>query len=137
MKKRNIANQKPPEPEAPILRGILDACGLLGIVAVRSNAGGGWRLGKGGRPQLVKGMPEGWPDITGWIPGDGRFLGVEAKAPGEKPSREQVYTMRTMNSTGAVAFWADDIEVATRTLLRIKQGARIVMNEAGEWSIEA
>jgi hypothetical protein len=62
-------------------------------------------------------------------------LGIEAKAPGKEPTREQVFTMRTMNDTGAVAFWADDIEIATRTLIHLKKGARIVMHENGEWGI--
>lgn len=53
---------------------------ILGVPWVRLNSGQAWakKTGGGMRP-IAQGKP-GFPDIIGVLP-DGRFLGVEAKAP--------------------------------------------------------
>jgi hypothetical protein len=106
----------PKEKEAPILSGVLDLLDLLGIQAFRANAGGGYRIGKGGRPQLIRGMPEGFPDVFGWLPKDGRFLAIECKRPGEEPTPEQWEFIHRINRDGGVAFWTSDL-AWSRTIL--------------------
>lgn len=60
----------------------------------------GYQAGRAGRPGTDAGaayragaffgdaVPAGWPDITGVLP-DGRFIGVECKAPGGRQSPAQ------------------------------------------------
>jgi hypothetical protein len=40
----------------------------------------------------------------------GRFVGVEYKAPGKKPTPRQEATMRAMKEAGGAAFWCDSYE---------------------------
>ena len=117
---------KPPAPrESEVLRSVLKLLELLGIPAWRSNAGGGYRIGKGEKPQLIQGIPEGSPDIIGWLPKDGRFLGIEVKRPGEKPTAEQLAWLDRINGDGAVGFWCDDVGVCHAILARVVKGARV------------
>jgi hypothetical protein len=126
MKRRADA---PHETESPVLAGLLKLLEVLGIPAARSNAGGGYRLGKGGRPQLIMGMPQGWPDITGWLPRDGRFLGIEAKAPGNVPSAPQWERIHRINRDGGVAFWADDVAACHKILALVMGGASVTYED--------
>jgi hypothetical protein len=44
----------------------------------------------------------------------GRFVAIETKAPGKKPTPRQMATLQAMGKAGAVAFWTDDIERCKR-----------------------
>lgn len=121
----------PRERECEVQRGVIQLLELLGIPHFRSNAGGGWRLGAKGKPQLVKGAPEGWPDITAWLPNDGRFLGIEVKRPGEMPTAAQLATLRRINADGGVAFWTDNVGIAHATLRHVMDGGLLEIVEVG------
>jgi hypothetical protein len=124
------ATTKAPRPmENEVQSGILALLVCLQIPHFRSNAGGGYRLGAKGKPQLVQGAPEGWPDITGWLPKDGRFLGIEVKRPGERPTDAQVNWMRRINEDGGVAFWCDNLGVCHAILVKVMKGWRIEMGD--------
>ena len=41
----------------------------------------------------------------------GRFIGIEAKAPGKKATPLQKYCMLNIREAGGIAFVADDIEI--------------------------
>jgi hypothetical protein len=51
-----------------------------------------WRVNAGlqfvGR-SVIRGAPNGTPDIIGWDPGNGRMFGLEAKMPGKMLSEDQ------------------------------------------------
>lgn len=55
----------------------------------------------------------GWPDYVGYLP-DGRFLGIEVKAPGSRTHKErtEIQTARQddINSVGGVAFKTTGVE---------------------------
>lgn len=53
---------------------------LRGIPWLRNNSGMAMVRGKGGKMRPMDFGKSGWPDLIGILP-DGRFLGVEAKAP--------------------------------------------------------
>ena len=40
----------------------------------------------------------------------GRFIAIEVKRPGQKPSALQVNFINAINSIGGLAFWADNLE---------------------------
>jgi hypothetical protein len=40
----------------------------------------------------------------------GKFVGIEVKVPGKKPTTRQQQVIRTINSAGGVAFWTDSLE---------------------------
>lgn len=51
---------------------------------------------------------KGLSDIIGQLK-DGRMLAVEVKRPGKLPTADQEAFMRLVNSSGGLAFWADDV----------------------------
>lgn len=125
--------------ERDVLKGILALLkDVLIWPAFRSNAGAGTRPRKDGGFYTIRCAPEDWPDITGMIPGagDGRMLVIEAKAPGERPDAGQVATMRAINDAGGCAFWTDDVGDCYRTLLRLRAGYRVEMQEDGTWCLQ-
>ena len=57
-------------------------------------------------------IPAGWPDITGLLP-DGRFIGVECKAPGGRQGQAQKAMereIRKRNGIYILARCAEDVE---------------------------
>ena len=123
----------PVERETDVLRQVLTLLEILQVPHFRSNAGGGYRLGKGGRPQLIKGAPEDWPDVTGLVPHDGRFLGIEVKRPCERPTPGQLATLRSINDHGGVGFWTANVVECQTILARVLSGWRIEMGSGSDF----
>lgn len=48
---------------------------------------------------------------------NGKFVGIEVKTPGKKPTPRQNFNIRAINDAGGVAFWTDSLEY-TKTMLR-------------------
>jgi hypothetical protein len=118
-------------PEGDVLKAVLDCLGLWGIDANRQNTGAmpnaKGRLVRFGRP--------GDPDITGTLPG-GRRLDLEVKAPGKRPTPEQLDRLRLANDQGAVGLWIDDAKELARILPRLCDGARVEIDDDGQqWLI--
>lgn len=61
------------------------------------------------------GMGEATLDILCCI--SGKFVGIEVKVPGKKPTARQVFTMKQIQFAGGVAFWTDDLDY-TKEMLR-------------------
>lgn len=53
----------------------------------------------------------GIPDLIGQLK-DGRFFGIEVKAPGKRPKPEQFEFIEYSNKFGGVAGWADNVQDA-------------------------
>jgi len=81
------------------------------ITLIPIDAGGkGFRGASGGRGH--SGIPEGFPDLFGVIPGSGVALFIEVKRPGCKPNPKQREFLNWLESQGAVAFWAASVDSA-------------------------
>jgi len=68
----------------------------------------------------------GIPDFMGVTPWDGKALGVEAKAPGGKPTENQKRFIQEMNDAGAlamVAWGADEVREALSASKQASQKA--------------
>ena len=50
----------------------------------------------------------GVPDIIACL--KGKFIGIEVKRPGEKPTKIQESYIKTINDIGGLAFWADNLD---------------------------
>lgn len=46
----------------------------------------------------------------------GKFVGIEVKVPGKKPTPRQNFTIKAINEAGGVAFWTDSLDY-TRQML--------------------
>ena len=58
----------------------------------------------------------GVSDIIGCIPKTGRFLAIEVKRPGGKPTPEQQQFIDTINQAGGLAFVARNVEEVEQAL---------------------
>ena len=99
-------------PESGALREVLQALSAHSSVAwcERLNSGAA-KIGS----RFVRFGWKGAPDIIGQLR-DGRFLGVEVKAPKGKLSAEQIIFMERINCAGGVAFMARDCRDVIREL---------------------
>lgn len=84
--------------EQDIVRSIIEAVNASGLAQV-------WRC-QSGRVRVRRGWmhlaPAGTPDVVGWMR-DGRFLGLEVKKPGEKPTELQEQRRQEIIADGGVA----------------------------------
>ena len=55
-------------------------------------------------------MGYGMPTLDDIVCLRGRFIGLEAKAPGKKPTPRQIQTIKDMQAAGGVAFWFDSYD---------------------------
>lgn len=119
----------PGRPEGEIVRAILDYLALVpGVTAWRNNTGMAMLPGRGGRPQPVRFGKPGLPDIIGWVrwpqvitdcshpltsnfkPMIARFLAIEVKRPGGRPTPEQAAFLELVRKSGGVAIVATAVQ---------------------------
>lgn len=89
--------------ESAILSRVLIEASKLGATVWRNNTG----ALKDINGRLIRyGLCVGSSDIIGIY--KGRFLAIEVKAPGKKPTKEQLNFIRVVNEKGGISFWIDD-----------------------------
>lgn len=117
-------------PEGDVLLVVLAALRAFGIDARRQNTGAArFDDGRGGS-RLVRFGERGNPDVTGTLPG-GRRLDLEVKAPGKRPTPEQLDRLRRTNAAGGVGLWVDDAAQMPRILGRLLDGWRVEIDDDG------
>jgi hypothetical protein len=102
------------KPERAVQRAILMWLRLHGCLVAVTDAGAAYRAGSFGADTV----PAGWPDITGLMP-DGRFIGVECKAPDgrQSPVQKQMESeIHKRNGTYVLARSIEDVEEALNHL---------------------
>jgi hypothetical protein len=72
----------------------------------------GFRSGLSEGARGYSGLPAGFPDLVGVIPGPGRAIFIEVKSPGKKPTGLQMAFLERRRAEGALAFWADSVDNA-------------------------
>jgi hypothetical protein len=93
----------PPPREAELVRQVLQLLRLLGVPAWRCNSGAA-TFGQGGRQRFVKFCgAEGCADVLGLLPPSGRFLAVEVKRPGGRPTAAQAAFLANVAAAGGLA----------------------------------
>ena len=92
--------------EAPIQKACLEWLNTLRGVKAYRNAKGGIR--KSGRVIFMGIKAPGSSDI--FVNFKGRFLVVEVKRPGEKPSKDQDDFIAETEAQGGVGLWCDSVE---------------------------
>jgi len=99
---------KPPL-EASIQKSILDYLLMRGYFVWRNNTGGFGGDSNAGKKWFVRAGLKGSGDIIGMTK-TGKFLSIEVKRRGNKPSAEQVHFMDRVKSMDGCAFVAYDIQ---------------------------
>ena len=75
----------------------------------RQNTGGAYFKGKGGKNQFVRFGKKGISDILG-IMNDGKFLAIEVKRPGAKPTIHQKHFLNEIHKAKGISIVATSIE---------------------------
>lgn len=110
--------------EADVLRACLRYLLLAGIPHWRANAGAARLQHQDGSERFVRFGIEGQSDILGVIPGTGRFLAVETKAPGGRLSDDQVAFLEMVNRAGGLGIVARSAEELAEQLDQLKLSCR-------------
>lgn len=95
--------------EQDTVKAILQYLSLRGIPCWRMNTGAMLSEYRGKR-RLIRFGAVGMSDIIGIIPRVGRFLAIEAKLPGKKPTPEQTAFLQAVIKAGGFAFVAHSVE---------------------------
>lgn len=113
---------------------IAQALALVGLADYvrRQNTGAAWLPGRNGQPQLVRFGTPGGSDFQGPIPPTGRFLAIEAKRSGQKPTAAQWAYLRRVNQAGGVGFYYDGRGDLVEQLRAIVAGGRVVIDDDGQ-----
>lgn len=99
-------------PEAGLQKGALQLLRTVhGVYCWRNNTGS-WKVGD----RYVKFGLKGSSDILGVLGPHGRFLAVELKAQGEKPTPEQRVFLEAVRALGGVAVWVDRLSVLQKVM---------------------
>lgn len=105
--------------ETEIQRDVLQFVSLHPAVAwaKRFNSGAGQLAYPDGKSSRFMrfGFP-GMSDVMGQLRRSGRFLAIEVKRPGEKPTPEQIAFLDTVNAAGGLGFVAYRIDCCMREL---------------------
>lgn len=91
--------------EQSIQRQILDFLRWRGVPCYKHQNAGIYREGR-----YIPSHTRGVSDIIGVIPPLGRYLAIEVKRPGGKPTLEQSQFIDTINQAGGLAFVAHSVE---------------------------
>ena len=95
-------------PERAIQKSIVAYLRAIGALVAVTDAGAAYRAGA----FFGDAIPAGWPDITGLLP-DGRFIGVEVKAPGGRQSAVQKameQAIRQRRGIYVLAYGVEDVQ---------------------------
>lgn len=99
-----------PATESQIQKSILDYCKLKNILIFKHRNVGIYKQATNQYIPLADGE-KGISDIIGCLK-DGRFLAIEVKRPGAKPSADQNAFLEKVRDRNGVAFWTDSLEEA-------------------------
>jgi hypothetical protein len=94
--------------ETDIVRACLAYLRARGVFAFRVNSGAVAGEHKGKRRFVRFNGAKGCSDILGVLPG-GRFLAVEAKRPGNRPTADQAAFLAAVSAAGGLALVVHDV----------------------------
>jgi len=104
-------HRKRGKPERAVQKAVVLALRARGCLVAVTDAGAAYRAGA----FFGDAIPAGWPDITGLLP-DGRFIGVECKAPGGRQSSAQKLMEQEIRSRHGIYVLAHEVEDVQRAI---------------------
>lgn len=109
--------------ETEIQKAILEYLRYNGFFVWRNNVGSGFNTNPDGKQYFTRFGFKGLSDIIG-LTKDGRFLAIEVKKPGMKPTESQQWFLDNVKKNGGVAFVAtsiddvqENLQIGTKRLL--------------------
>jgi hypothetical protein len=113
----SIKGRAPVASEADVQKSILAYLKYMGVRAWRQNVGA-VSAEHNGRKRFVRFGERGAADVHGVLPG-GRYIAVEVKKPGKKPTDAQLLWLRAIDAAGGLAFWASSVEEVQRVVTAV------------------
>ncbi|MFZ2493804.1 MAG: VRR-NUC domain-containing protein [Thermoanaerobaculia bacterium] len=107
--------------EADVLRACLDYLRRVGVPHWRANTAAGKLKRPDGSERFMRFGIKGQSDILGVLPGCGRLLAVECKAPGEQLRPEQAEFLAMIEHAGGVAIVAHSVGELARALTEARR----------------
>jgi hypothetical protein len=107
----------------------------LGIVLHRRNVAG-FSATHNGKSRWIQCGRKGQADLYGWEIKTGRHWEIETKRDGNKPTENQLEWLKECGQLGAIAFWADDANVAERVAEAILAGGHVAWREGCDFDVE-
>lgn len=95
--------KKTKQTEAQVQSEIMALQSKYGLVLFRNQR----QIGKINGSWTATGFMNGASDLIGYQRGTGRFVAVEVKATGKKPTKEQQTFIDALNANGCIGLWAD------------------------------
>jgi hypothetical protein len=95
--------EKVKQSEAQVTGEIASLQSKYGLVLFRNQR----QIGKINGSWTATGFMNGASDLIGYQRSTGRFVAVEVKATGKKPTKEQQAFIDALNMNGCIALWAD------------------------------
>ena len=120
--------------ETEVSKAIGEYLQMIGCFCIRTQAGAvPVQRGKG--VNWMHFAPKGTADRIGHLP-CGRFLAVEVKRPGQRPTQAQIDWLIDRNNAGGVAFWCNSLTTCERIMTHVLKGRRVEVRHDGEvWMI--
>jgi hypothetical protein len=106
--------------EQHLQKQILDYLRFKGIPCYKHQNAGIRKPDGGYIPTHTRGVS----DIIGCLPKTGRFLAIEVKRPGNKPTAEQQQFINMINAAGGLAFVARSVEEVEEQLAGVARQSR-------------
>lgn len=124
------------EFERDVQASIVANLAAIGIRLHRRNVGAREWVDKTGKKRLTKYAAKGQADLYGWVVGNSRHVEIEVKRHGERPTPKQLEWLWGCHRDGAIAFWADGVDVAIKVARAVLAGGVIVWGEDGDFDVE-
>jgi hypothetical protein len=102
--------------ESDVLKAVMDYLSAQGFVMFRRNTGA-MKASHGGKSRFIRFSQKGMADLWGVQKGTGRHIECEVKAPGKRPSPEQVAWLQQCIEIGCIAFWCEGVEECKTALI--------------------
>lgn len=107
--------------ERNVQHAIREALGLEPGLVLWRNQVGQYTEDRAGKKRVIRyGLCPGSSDLVGLL--DGRFVGIEVKAPGEKPTPDQERWLQLVRNVGGFACVAHSTDEARAALVRARAG---------------
>jgi len=100
------------EAERDVSASIVEYFSLVYKIQLHRRNTGAFKLEHAGKSRFVRFSSKGQADLWGIQPETGRHIEIEVKATDKTPSEDQIAWLASCREKGAIAFWADSLDMA-------------------------
>lgn len=110
------AGKLPPPLERDVSRAIVDYFAAVYRITLHRRNTGAVKASYKGKARFIRFSTAGQSDLWGILPKTGRHIEIEVKRAGKEPDDDQSSWLASCRNLGAIAFWANSVDMAVREL---------------------